>query len=186
MRKTPSGTVSRTWALHVYTKGDGKRQTLGLGSTAHVSLVQARIAARDIRSRISAGQTPRPVPAPRVASFREIAEELLLTREGKGRSRKHRSQWRVTLEAVYPTLGREPVDAVTPSLVAETLRPIWRKTPETARRTLQRIGSVLRLATAKGLYHRPDPLPAARLILGHQGDRGATSRPWATAKCLPS
>ena len=62
------------------------------------------------------------------------------------------------------------MDAITPALVAEALRPIWRRTPETARRTLQRIGSVLKLATAKGLYHRPDPVPAARLILGHQGD----------------
>jgi hypothetical protein len=67
-------------------------------------------------------------------------------------------------------LGAIPVNEVTPALVAEALRPIWRKTPETARRTLQRVGSVPKLATAKGLYHRPDPVPPARLILGHQGD----------------
>jgi integrase len=65
--------------------------------------------------------------------------------EGTWRNDKHRAQWKSTLEAhAFPKLGSRPVAAIDGVLITDTLAPIWRTTPETGRRTKQRIERVLR------------------------------------------
>ena len=71
----------------------------------------------------------------------------------------------------YPKIGDMTVDAIEPADVMRCLLPIWNSKRETARKTRQRIGTVLKWAVAEG--HRTDnpagdALGAALPRTGHQ------------------
>jgi integrase len=149
-----SGT-SKSWVLRTQVKG--RRQDFGLGSAASVSLVQARAAAAEMRRRVKRSEEAHPQVAteapvvPAVPTFAEASAACHQAMKAGWRNKRHRDTWIASLENhIHPSLGRVPVDAVTPMMVRDALAPIWLTIPETARRILQRIGTVLDFAHISG------------------------------------
>lgn len=170
----PSGT--RSWAF-IY-QLDGRRHEFGLGSAKVVTLAEARQGAAESRKLVRAGTHP--IDARRASrrilealpSFREAALSVHAEREGHWKNPKHRAQWLATLETyAFPTIGAVPIDKVSGPAIRDLLAPIWNAKPETARRVLQRIKTVLDWAHAKG--HRPEeaPLRSVRAGLAKQTKR---------------
>lgn len=156
----PSG--SRSWLLRMQV--GGARRDIGLGSAAVVSLSEARERASEARKQLRGGIDP--VEAKRasrrilaaVPTFREAAKVAHAERKAGWANGKHQDQWLSSLEAyAFPAIGDTPVDKVSGPAVRDLLLAIWLDKPETARRVLQRIGTVLDWAHSNG--HRPTEAP---------------------------
>ena len=139
----PSG--SRSWVLR--TQSVGQRRDLGLGSPPAVSLAQARAKAAELRKRIKMGEdVARSVfqKEPTARTFADAARDCHLALKPGWRNKRHRDSWLTSLEThIFPHFGERPVDEITGLMVRDALAPIWLQIPETARRALQRIGTVL-------------------------------------------
>jgi len=137
-------TGSRSWLLRVQSAGN--RRDLGLGSYPAVSLAAARAKCADFKSgnmqRRDEPPAHRELPVTR--SFEEAARACHEALQPGWRNKHHRLSWLASLENhIFPRLGTVPVDEVSPALVRDALAPIWLSIPETARRILQRISTVL-------------------------------------------
>lgn len=143
---------SRSWVLR--TQIDGKRQDLGLGPVSRVTLSQARAKASELRDKVKAGEDVRPKPIVARASvptFADAARACHEAMKGGWANKRHRDSWLSSLENhIFPALGNISVDQVTSVMVRNALVPIWLSIPETARRILQRIGTVLDYAHIEG------------------------------------
>lgn len=139
----PSG--SRSWVLR--TQSVGQRRDLGLGSPPAVSLAQARAKAAELRKRIKMGEdVARSVfqKESTARTFADAARDCHLALKPGWRNKRHRDSWLTSLEThIFPHFGERPVDEITGLMVRDALAPIWLQIPETARRALQRIGTVL-------------------------------------------
>ena len=139
---------SRSWVLR--TQIDGKRQDLGLGSAGRLSLAQARTKAAELRARVQSGEDVRAkpsLPKSSVPTFAEASRACHETMKSGWANRRHRDSWLTSLEShIFPAIGTTPVDQVTSVMVRDALVPIWLSIPETARRILQRIRTVLDFA----------------------------------------
>ncbi|HEX5258758.1 MAG TPA: integrase arm-type DNA-binding domain-containing protein [Sphingomicrobium sp.] len=146
----PSG--SRSWVLRA--QKDGKRQDFGIGSAAAVSLARARILAAELRARLKSGLEVRPsapLPLPAVPSFADAARKCHKAIKGGWRNRRHSDSWMASLENhIFPHIGSTQVDEVTSVMVRDALAPIWLTIPETARRILQRVRTVLEYSHLEG------------------------------------
>ena len=143
---------ARSWVLR--TQVDGRRQDLGLGSAATLTLAQARTKAAEFCARIRNGEDPRPIPAkakPKVPSFEEAARACHTAIKPGWTNKHHSDSWLASLDSnIFPAFGSVAVDAVTTVMVRDALAPIWLKIPESARRILQRVGTVLDFAHIEG------------------------------------
>ena len=168
-------TGSHSWILR--TTIHGKRRDMGLGGYPETSLAQAREDARRYRKIARDGGDPfierdkskLPIPA-----FEEAAAEVHGEHSKGWKNEKHRDQWINTLEEyVFPALGKMRVDAIKSGDIMRALGPIWMEKPETARRVLQRIASVLLWAKGKGfrLDNPSDEIASAREALPKQKDK---------------
>lgn len=137
----------RYWILRVMR--DGKRRDVSLGSPPKVSLATARRKAAEARDRIvETGLVGKPSELP---TFAETARQAHKSYSAGYRNSKHAAQWITTLEtAAFPMIGEKKIDLVDRAGVRQVLEPIWLKTPETARRVLQRIDRVIRFAIGEG------------------------------------
>ena len=166
---------AKSWILR--TRVNGRRREIGLGSISTVSLAEARALARKYRGIARNGGDPfaeRARANSQAPSFREAAAIVHKGHAASWLNKKHANQWINTLKAyVFPTLGDSRVDHVRSEHIVRALSPIWLTTPETARRVLQRIGTVL--FWAKGHGYRPDSptdeIRAAREALPRQNDQ---------------
>lgn len=168
----PSG--SRSWVLRFQIKG--RRQEMGLGSLAVLSLAEARAEAARLKAEIAKGvnplerrQTDAKVAADAVraqaeeearkaATFKVAAEQHIADKESGWRNAKHRQQWTNTLATyAFPILGDLPVSEIEPQHVLDVLRPIWSTKPETASRVRMRIEAVLNSAKLKGWRSGENP-----------------------------
>jgi len=152
LRVSPSGTKS--WVLlYSFRK---KRRELGLGSTAVVSLAEARRKAGEaarlrhdgLDPKLAWSRTQRPATMP---TFGELALEHIENQSPTWRNAKHQSQWKNTLRSYAAPIWDWPVDSVTTQDVYDILRPIWSAKAETAKRVRGRIEAVLDAAKARGL-----------------------------------
>src|SRR5262245_23774740 len=138
----------RSWVLRVAI--NGRRVELGIGSLRDLTkLDQARDDARALRRQVRDGIDPRRARADRRAKhvlFREVAEQVWTEQAKHLRNEKHAAQWQTTLESTFPVLGDVPIGDVDSDLILTAVKPIYEVTPETGRRTLQRIGRVLEVA----------------------------------------
>lgn len=142
----PSG--ARSWLARV--RHNGKRRDIGLGSGKVISLAQARERCREVRLAIAEGRDPLTLwkPAPPMARFfKDVALEFVEQRAMSGKSRQQALSRLETY--AFPLLGKLQVQSVDADVIAEALRPIWTKKPETAVRTRDLILRTLR-------YARPD------------------------------
>lgn len=143
---------SRSWMLRIQRKG--WRRDFGLGPAHDVSLAEARCLASDIRKMVRAGLDPvkeRGLNRARTADFETVARRCYEAMKDGWKNGEHAS-WLPSLENhVFPLIGRKPIDEVDSAAVLRVLDPIWVTIGPTARRLLQRIGTVLDYAHIKGL-----------------------------------
>jgi integrase len=175
----PNG--NRSWVLILI--GDGQRREMGLGGVETVSLAMARRLAAEAKTIFAAGRDPiaeraearpkRPAPeevtlaGPKrrkataeagATTFWMFAENLIDEIEDGFRNDKHRKQWRATLKTHAAKLCEMDIGAIDTDDILASLRPIWLKVPETARRVRGRIERVLDAARVAG--HRAGENPA--------------------------
>src|SRR5262245_46660251 len=122
----------------------GRLREMGLGGVASVSLAEARKAAEACRSKVARGINP--IEARQrelfIPTFGECADDFLSGMSGQWRNEKHRAQWRMTLTEYAADLRSMPVNAIDTTDVLGVLKPIWKRTPETASRLRGRIERV--------------------------------------------
>lgn len=163
---------ARTWVLRM--QRHGRRRDYGLGSALDVTLAEAREAATVLRRQVHAGADPiaerhkaRKLAPSFEAAARDCYEAL---REG-WKNRRH-ANWISSFENhVFPVIGTKPVDTVDSAAVVEVLSSIWLEIPDTARRILQRIGTVLDFAHIKGWRAEETALRSVRRGLPRQVDK---------------
>ena len=159
--------VSRSWILRVQVAG--QRQPIGLGPYPTVSLAEAREQARKLALEAKGGvnlvarkRAQRSVlmaAASRNKTFKDCAAAYMEAHASDYTNDKHRKQWASTLEAyAYPIVGNMLVADITMRHVLDVLRQqtvhrngttgkLWDVKTETAKRTLDRIRTVLDYAT---------------------------------------
>jgi integrase len=167
---------SKQWSLRVVMPspdgGKGKLREFGLGSANSVSLADARAKAAEWRGlakqgidpkvKVSADLRAQAIEQARFGrTFKSVASAYLAEKDatsGIGDNAKHRAQWEMTLrQYAYPQLGEMPVDEIRAAQIMTALKPIWLRTPETARRTLQRICTILDWANIHEWRNHPAP-----------------------------
>ena len=168
---TESG--SKQWSLRVVMPSpDGGKGTLrefGLGSANSITLVDVRAKAAEWRAMAKRGIDPKiklatdrraqAFEAARFGrTFEVVSRDYLVENRAGWKNAKHVAQWEMTLrEYAYPHLGTLPVDEIRASDLMASLKPIWLRTPETARRTLQRICAILDWANIQDWRNHPAP-----------------------------
>jgi integrase len=143
---------ARSWVLR--TQVNGKRQDFGLGSAASVTLAKARAKAADLRATLKSGEEVGPrVRAPKAVTptFSEAARACHEAIKGGWRNKHHCASWLASLDNhIFPHIGKAQVDEVSSAMVRDALAPIWLAIPETARRILQRVRTVLEYSHIMG------------------------------------
>jgi len=161
----PSG-ASR-WVLRI--QSNGRRRDVGLGGTKTVTLAEARDLAHQIRRKAKAGIDPvaaRRAEREGVPTFETMAKTVHAAHVTTWRNAKHRDQWLTTLEGyTYPVIGNLPVNRIGTGDILKILLPIWTTKPETARRVMQRLRTVLDHATAAGYRSGENPCRIAAIGL---------------------
>jgi integrase len=158
LRVKPSG--ARSWVLRV--QFNGKREDIGLGSDADLTLAEAREKAAHLRKLARQGKNARverdrqKVTIPTFAEAVERAHAEL----GKGWSEKTAEQFRSSLKLhALPTLGNRRVDEIETEHVIAALAPIWTDKPQIARKVRHRISQVLAFSKSHGW--RTGAIPSA-------------------------
>lgn len=143
---------ARSWVLRAQV--NGKRQDFGLGSAASVPLAKARAKAADLRATLKSGEEvgPRVREAKAVTpTFSEAARACHEAIKGGWRNKHHCASWLASLDNhIFPHIGKAQVDQVSSAMVRDALAPIWLAIPETARRILQRVRTVLEYSHIMG------------------------------------
>ncbi|HEV8030972.1 MAG TPA: integrase arm-type DNA-binding domain-containing protein [Stellaceae bacterium] len=161
LRVSASG--AKSWVFR-YQLG-GRRRDMGLGAFPAISLAEARERAAAHRKQRTEGLDPLAVKSAQQQAqrltgrtFREVAENLLKSKQAGWRNATHRYQWRNTLVTyAFPVLGDLPVSAVDTASVMRVLAPIWTTKTETANRLRGRIEAVLDAAKAHGYRNGENP-----------------------------
>ncbi len=155
--------LPRSWILRL--RVAGQRQPIGLGSYPQVSLAEAREQAKrlslearggvNLLARKRAQRSALIAAASRNKTFRDCAEAYMEAHASDYTNDKHRKQWASTLETyAYPAIGNILVADITMRHVLDVLRQetvhrngtsgrLWDIKTETAKRTLDRIRTVL-------------------------------------------
>jgi len=158
---------AKRWLLR--TVVDGKRCDIGLGSIRLVPLADARLEAARLRRMARAGGDPlasRRQERRSVPTFSEAAYEVHEQHSKSFRNPKHAAQWLASLEAIaFPVFGDRPIDQIESDEVLKALTPIWTTTPETARRTLQRIRLIFEWARASRHRRGDNPVDGLTKVL---------------------
>src|SRR6516165_4277150 len=152
-----SPTGARKWVLRFTWRG--KAREMGLGTSATVSLADAREKAAHARRMIAQGLDP---IAERkrtggIPTFGEMTDQVHEALSLGFRSAKHTAQWRTTLLTYAAPLADKPVDVIGIDDVLAVLRPIWTTKSVTASRLRGRIEKVLDAAKAKGFRQGENP-----------------------------
>ncbi|MBM1020183.1 DUF4102 domain-containing protein [Enterobacter sp. A11] len=159
------------WVLRFVSPQTQKRRNAGLGIYPEVSIAEAGKLANAMREQIATGVDPlellhaEKVVIPSFeAAARKVHAELL----PGWKNEKHGHQWLTTLEKhVFPTIGSVLISNITAANVATVLRPLWLSRSETARRTKQRIHTVMAWGWAHG-YCSANPVDVVSLLLPQQ------------------
>lgn len=126
-----SGTKS--WILRA--RYNGKRRDFGLGGYPSISLAKAREEAGKYRTAIREGRDPLAFKhrGPERQLFQDAAEATMKGLVGAKLSETTVATMRSRLQAyAYPKIGRLEVQSIDADILADMLRPIWTKKPDTA------------------------------------------------------
>ena len=146
-----SKALTQSW-IYRY-RQHGRLRDVGLGSTADVTLKDARDLADKARKAVQAGRNPKVAIKGDAGpmTFKMASEAYIATHSPGWRNAKHKSQWENTLETyAFPKIGDLSVAAIDTDHVLSVLTPIWYDKAETASRVRMRIENILAWATAKG------------------------------------
>lgn len=169
--------ISRSWILRVQVAG--QRHPVGLGAFPQVSLAEAREQARklaleakggvNLLARKRAQRSALIAAASKNKTFRDCAEAYMEAHASDYTNEKHRKQWPATLEAyAYPVISKMLVADITMRHVLDvllqetthrngTVGKLWHTKPETAKRLLDRIRTVLDYATVNEFRSGTNP-----------------------------
>lgn len=143
---------SKSWMLRFQHKG--RRRDFGLGPVHDVPLSEARCLAIEIRRMVRAGLDPvveRGLRRANVPTF-DLVTRRCYEAMKKGWKDRRNLSWISSFENhVFPEIGHKRIVAIDSVQVLKVLEPIWLDKPDTAKRMLQRIGTVLDYAHIKGL-----------------------------------
>jgi hypothetical protein len=148
---------SRWWRLK-YRYGE-KERGISLGVYPLVSLKLARQKRDDAKRMLQDGLDPshqrRVQRVSQTVTFELVAEEWLALQSRKlGAVTIYKARW-ILEKFVYPQLGSRPISQIkAPDLLAVVRKIEARGTNETAHRTKQRVGQILRYAIATGRAER--------------------------------
>jgi integrase len=163
---------------------DGEERTYTIGTLAAVPLAEARKERQAAKALIGEGRDPvkeRELQrAAAIASsgetFEALATEWLAKQKG-GWSTVHYEKSKRALERdVFPRLGRLPVSAIKPVMVADVIEAIVKRgTRDTAAKILQHVRSIFALGQARGLVdsNAADPVGTVLPARGLQRRRPA-------------
>jgi hypothetical protein len=141
---------------------------MGLGSTALVSLTEAREAARaarrllhegtDPRAARQAERTRRKLEAGKALTSDVCVAQYIAAHEIAWQNPKHCEQWKNTLKTyASPVLGKLSVATIDTALVMKAVQPIWATKNETAARLRGRIETILDWAKVQGYRSGENP-----------------------------
>lgn len=150
-------TGAKSWIFRYQLRG--RRREMGLGSTAVVSLQEARAAALEQRKLLAAGQDPIAARAAGRAAgrtFGECADALIESLRPGWKNEAQADQWTQSLRDYGPRRDLPVADVDTIAVMA-CLRPIWADKTETASRVRARIERVLDWAKVHGLRTGDNP-----------------------------
>lgn len=202
----PSG--SRSWVLRVM--HDGRAQEIGLGGYAEspkaakaagkLTLAGARLEAARVRAEVKAGRN---VVADRKAAkagrieanrhtFEKLAREVYKdratrrNRKGFTLTEKTNALWLARLERhAFKVIGAEPVASLDVQTIRRVIRPLWQKSPETARRLFIAIAEVLDYGNGEGLCGPAPKLETVGKGLGTQPEpKNRPAVPWQDAPAI--
>lgn len=181
------------WIFRYKSPLTGKRREMGFGIFPSVPIEAARkkawIARECLRRRTDPLEFrkqngPNSAQLGRIPTFEGAARHFHSQIASGFRSQKHSDQWLKSMEEyVFPIIGAQSLDTLTPVRFASCLRPIWLATPETARRVKQRCAAVIRWALAHQ-YVSADPISHVNALLPRQATRRERVRhfpalPWS-------
>ena len=179
-------TDAKQWRLR-YVLG-GRESMLSLGTYPATSLKAARAKRIELRAALEAGKDPaaerRTERANSANSFETIAREWL-AKQSFAPKTMAKAVWTFE-DLLFPYIGSRPVSALTPPELLEVFRRLERRGKhETAHRSKQRVGQVLRYAIATGRAER-DPTADLRGALApiKVTNRGAVTDPREVAQLL--
>ena len=146
----------------------GRRREMGLGSFPTVGLAGAREAAAGARALAKAGKDPitsreadraqERLEAARGVLWDDALDQFLEAHAGSWKNKKHRQQWRNTLDTyAKPVLGGLAVANIGTPEVTRVLDPIWHEKPETASRVRGRIERILDWSKVRGFRTGENP-----------------------------
>ncbi len=164
----PTGT--RSWVQRLVIRG--RKRELGLGSTALVSLAEARDRALSNRKLARSGGDPLAEKrrAEGMPTFADAAARVVEQKRAGWRSPLHARTWLHSLERhAFPRIGNRPVSEVASADVLEVLTPIWHVKVQTARNVRQRISAVMEWAIAMNL-RADNPCDRLGPVLGKQNE----------------
>jgi integrase len=199
-----SAPLQASWVFR-YVDATQTRRRMGLGTYPDdLSLADAREKAAQYRRLLADHRDPiaeRDAETQREAqairdreaasvTFSDIAELVIEQAQKRLNNPKHFAQYKKSLTDASKVLDQMPLRDLTHREVAQALRSIWHKTPETADRALGRIGKVFELAQSKGVYPE-DRDPCRRFymesLLGERrADTDETHHPALPACDLPA
>lgn len=165
-----SGTGAKSWVLRVQVHG--RRRDIGLGSTAELTLEEARDKARNLRKIAKSGRDPiaaRDRAKFVVPTFEAAAEACHEEGPPSRWMERHADAFLASLrQHAFTKLGRLLVDSVDESSVVAVLAPLWHEKPAAARKLRQRIKAVLDFAKVRGWRSTGAPTISPRASLGKQ------------------
>src|SRR5665213_1934670 len=138
---------------------DGREKLLSLGVYPEVSLKAARAKRDKARELIAAGIDPsverRVAKAAQGTTFEGVAREWMAMQAGKlAPITLKKCAWMLETH-IFPTLGKNPIAKISAASMLAALRTVEAGgTHETAHRTKQRCGQILRYAVATGRAER--------------------------------
>lgn len=132
----------------------GVRRDFGLGPAHDVSLSDARCLAIELRKMVRSGKDPvkeRGLRRANVPTFEMVTRRCYEAMK-KGWKDRRNASWISSFENhVFDEIGAKRIDTIDSAQVLKVLEPVWLDKPDTARRILQRIGTVLDYAHIKGI-----------------------------------
>ena len=177
---------ARSWTYRK--QHNGKRYEVGLGSAKDLKLRQARDMAGLIRADIREGKDPRArlgrgngLKPTLDFTFAEVLGRCFEAIKPSLKDGGKAGRWLSPLEThVLPKLGKTDVAEIDAPILKNTLAPIWKSKPDTARKALNRIGKALDYARKEGATVDRDAVTDAKALLGAQPDTSKRTRhtPW--------
>lgn len=159
------------WVLRFLSPQTQKRRNAGLGIYPEVSIAEAAKLANAMREQIASGVDPLELLNAEkivIPSFETAARKVHAELQPGWKNEKHGHQWLTTLEKhVFPHIGSILLSNITTANVATVLRPLWLSRSETARRTKQRIHTVMAWGWAHG-YCSANPVDVVSHLLPQQ------------------